>query len=368
MIGRYVLREQDVTEERHKPDGICLGSYNIDCHAVQRLSGPSGWMMEGFLDAPTQPYEIPYRCLTPSSPSNLLVTVCMSATHVAYCTVRMEPVYMMVGHAAGVAASLAHKYGHTVQEVEIERLRHVLREQGQILDAPFEPRVGFTWEPKSPGPDQPVAFQISELEVRDPLVKFWWDFDGDGTVDSKDRSPIYVFAKSKSYTVSLLVADGSGDRSRYCTHVVSVGGSEEGDVTLDEGDEGVTSTGGWRKSSAIGTFYGPSYYHDDNQDKGKRKARYRPNLPRAGRYLVCLSFSPGENRASKVPVTIHHRNGETVVILDQRVKSTVFPFVPVGEYTFDAGTEGFVLISNEGTDGYVLYDAVRWVWVGGEGG
>jgi len=364
LIGRYVLREQDVTEERHKPDGVCLGSYGIDCHSVQRLMGPKGWTLEGGTASPTTPYEIPYRCLTPHAPTNLLVPVCVSATHVAYCTVRMEPVYMMLGHAAGLAAHLALQGNGSVQEVDVEQLRRLLREQGQLLDAPFEPRVAFTWAPQDPVPGQAVAFAVQELEVRTPLVKFWWDFDGDGVVDSQEPAPTHPFANPRRYTVTLLTEDQAGGKSGYRVEQVSVGGSSDGDVTVDDADEGATRTAGWQKSTALGSFCGRTYYHDENSGKGQLAARFRPNLPRAGRYLVCVAYTPNPNRASNVPITICHAGEESTISLDQRTGPTVFPFFPVGEYACDAGTDNYVLISNTETDGYVVVDAVRWVWVG----
>ena len=79
-------------------------------------------------------YDIPYACLTPRTPGNLLVPVCCSATHVAYCSLRMEPVYMMLGHAAGDAAHLAITGRTTVQEVDVTKLRELLRQEGAVLD------------------------------------------------------------------------------------------------------------------------------------------------------------------------------------------------------------------------------------------
>ena len=81
------------------------------------------------------PYEIPYRVMLPkrSEATNLLVPVCFSATHVAYSTLRMEPQYMILGHAAGVAASMAIRQGIDVQAVDAAALAARLASQGAVL-------------------------------------------------------------------------------------------------------------------------------------------------------------------------------------------------------------------------------------------
>lgn len=135
MVGRYVLRQSDLTDKRVKPDGVCAGNYDIDCHVMQRLVVDGKPYVDHTLHRVVDSYDIPYACLTPQKPGNLLVPVCCSATHVAYCSLRMEPVYMMLGHAAGDAAHLAIAGKTTVQEVDVTKLRELLREEGAALDA-----------------------------------------------------------------------------------------------------------------------------------------------------------------------------------------------------------------------------------------
>src|SRR5262249_47662298 len=110
MIGAYVMSEADIMKDHEKADSVGLGSYNTDSHHVQRVVQSDGSVLnEGDFQVGVSPYAIPYRSLTPKPAEcdNLLVTVCMSASHVAYGTVRMEPVYMILGQASGVAAALA---------------------------------------------------------------------------------------------------------------------------------------------------------------------------------------------------------------------------------------------------------------------
>jgi hypothetical protein len=136
MIGEYVIHQSDLQSDRTKPDSIGMGSYNSDSHNIQRIVMTDGSVRnEGDVQVPVQPYEIPYRSITPkkSDVQNLLVPVCLSATHVAYSSVRMEPQYMIIGQAAGVAAALAIHHESAVQEIPIPELQRELRKHGAIL-------------------------------------------------------------------------------------------------------------------------------------------------------------------------------------------------------------------------------------------
>jgi hypothetical protein len=137
MIGAYVMTQADFADNRTKPDAVGLGSYNSDSHHVQRVAMADGSALnEGDFQVPVKPYAIPYRSLTPKAEecSNLLVPVCCSASHVAYGTIRMEPVYMILGQASGVAAALACDGDGTVQRVPVEGLQAKLKEQKAVLD------------------------------------------------------------------------------------------------------------------------------------------------------------------------------------------------------------------------------------------
>jgi len=136
LVGEYVMRQADLQTERTKPDSIGMGSYNSDSHNIQRVAMPDGSVLnEGDVQVPVEPYEIAYRSILPkrSESENLLVPVCLSASHAAYSSVRMEPQYMIIGQAAGVAAALAvHSHGD-VHDVVIPELQQKLREHGAIL-------------------------------------------------------------------------------------------------------------------------------------------------------------------------------------------------------------------------------------------
>ncbi len=136
MIGAYVMTQADIMDQRTKDDSVGLGSYNTDSHHVQRVVGPDGSVLnEGDFQVPVRPYAIPYRSLVPKAAEcrNLLVPVCCSASHVAYGTIRMEPVYMILGQASGVAAALAIDAGSAVQDVPVAPLTARLKAQKAVL-------------------------------------------------------------------------------------------------------------------------------------------------------------------------------------------------------------------------------------------
>jgi hypothetical protein len=138
LLGMYILTQRDVQVDIRKPDSIGMGAYKIDSHNTYRYVAPGGVVAnEGDTEVPLdKPYQIPYRILVPKRDEveNLLVAVCVSASHIAYSTLRMEPQYMILGHAAGVAASLAIKEGKAVQDVDASELRLKLRQQESILE------------------------------------------------------------------------------------------------------------------------------------------------------------------------------------------------------------------------------------------
>jgi hypothetical protein len=137
MVGEYVMIQKDIQTDLAKPDPIGMGSYNSDSHNVQRIVNKDGFVRnEGDMQVPVNPYQIPYRVLLPkkSEVGNLLVPVCFSASHVAYSTLRMEPQYMILGQAAGVAAAMAIRAGAAVQDIDTRQLTRTLVEQGAIVE------------------------------------------------------------------------------------------------------------------------------------------------------------------------------------------------------------------------------------------
>lgn len=144
MTGEFVMTQKDLQTERTKPDPVGMGSYNSDSHNVQRIVDAKGFARnEGNTEVPVEPYQIPFRVMTPKRAeiTNVLVPVAFSASHVAYSSLRMEPQYMILGQAAGVAAKLAIQGSTGVQEIDTKALTGRLRALGAVME--YTPR---TWD------------------------------------------------------------------------------------------------------------------------------------------------------------------------------------------------------------------------------
>ena len=137
MIGRYVMTASELTKQRPTPEPIGMGSYGIDSHNIQRYITPEGYVQnEGDIGVSTNgPYQIAYGSLVPKKEQveNLLVPVCLSSSHIAYGSIRMEPVFMILGQSAATAAVMAIDRGIAVQDVPYAELRSQLEKDGQVL-------------------------------------------------------------------------------------------------------------------------------------------------------------------------------------------------------------------------------------------
>jgi len=139
MIGSYVMTEHELLKRRPTPDSVGMGSYGIDSHNIQRYITPEGYVQnEGDIGVSTNgPYQIAYGSLTPKrgQADNLLVPVCVSSSHIAFGSIRMEPVFMILGQSSATAAILAIDDGLAVQDVPYPKLRERLLKDGQILES-----------------------------------------------------------------------------------------------------------------------------------------------------------------------------------------------------------------------------------------
>lgn len=287
MISDYVMTEKNCKRQEIVEDSVGMGAYNMDSHHIQRYVTPEGFVRnEGDVQVGSRPYPVSYRSIRPkeSECSNLLVPVCLSASHIAYGSIRMEPVFMVLGQSAAIAAVHAIEQATSVQKIDYATLKERLLREGQVLD--FE----------SPPPPAVHSFQKSELP-------------------------------------GIVVDD---------TEAELTGFEAEGHTT--------------------GGYIERGYRHDGNASKGDQKAKYIPNLPKAGRYRVAISYGALANRATEVPVIIHHAEGETTMKVNQQQKpKEKFNLHPLGSFSFEAGKAGWVQLSNAGTDGHVIIDAVQFV-------
>jgi len=139
MVSDYVMTQAECESKTTVSDGVGLGSYGMDSHFCQRVAiekdGKITVRNEGGFGHGVEPYPISYRSIVPRKQecSNLLVPLCLSASHVAYGSIRMEPVFMILGQSAGTAAALAIDEGVAVQDLSYEQLKERLLQDGQIL-------------------------------------------------------------------------------------------------------------------------------------------------------------------------------------------------------------------------------------------
>jgi len=284
MLSDYVMTQDDAQSKRKVSDSVGLASYQMDSHFCNRMivkeDGAYTVRNEGgFGKACPRPYPVSYRSIVPRKEEcvNLLVPICLSASHVAYGSIRMEPVFMILGQSAGTAAVLAIDEGIALQDLAYDTLEKKLAEDGQVLS--FLP--------------------------------------GD----------IYPLAK----------LDG---------------------VVVD--DEAAVAEGEWMHSASAPPYVEQGYRHDVNKNKGGSTMTFTAALPAPGRYEVRLAYSHLANRAEQVPVTVHHQGGTQTVVVNQRKKAEIKAcWTSLGHFDFDE--QARVVVSNEGTKGYVLADAVQFL-------
>ena len=149
MVSDYVMTEHNCRGQTVAEDSIGLAEYNMDSHhchrfvatVTDRATGRERAIVrnEGDVEAPPAgPYPVAYRSIVPKSAEcqNLLVPVCLSCSHIAYGSIRMEPVFMVLGQSAGTAAAMAIDANEPVQKVDYTALRARLLADRQMLDAP----------------------------------------------------------------------------------------------------------------------------------------------------------------------------------------------------------------------------------------
>ena len=137
MVGEYVMRQQDLQDRPHQA--------RLDRHGLVQLRlapraahpTPDGHVInEGDMQVPVKPYEIAYRCIMPKAATvrkPARAGLLLSASHVAYSSIRMEPQYMIMGHAAGRAAALSIRSRVPIQGIDIGELQAALVHDGQVL-------------------------------------------------------------------------------------------------------------------------------------------------------------------------------------------------------------------------------------------
>jgi hypothetical protein len=138
MVGSHVMTENELLKKRPTPQPVGMGSYGMDSHNIQRYITPEGYVQnEGDIGVSTKgPYQISYGSLIPKKGQvqNLAVPVCVSSSHIAYGSIRMEPVFMILGQSAATAAAMAIDGKVSLQDLPYEKLRARLVADGQVLE------------------------------------------------------------------------------------------------------------------------------------------------------------------------------------------------------------------------------------------
>jgi hypothetical protein len=140
----------------------------------------------------------------------------------------------------------------------------------------------------------------------------------------------------------------------------NIGLSDLPGIVVD--DSTAQKVGMWKQSTAYAPYIGTGYLSDNNEGKGEKTVTFTPKIPKTGRYEVRLAFNAGPNRAESATVTILHADGEELKGVKMTTDSLKgLQFASLGTYRFEANGQGFVLISNAASQGYVTVDAVQFV-------
>ncbi|MEZ6041663.1 MAG: FAD-dependent oxidoreductase [Planctomycetaceae bacterium] len=292
MIGHFVMTENELTKKKPTPDSVGMGSYTIDSHNVQRYITPDGYVQnEGDIGVGISPYAIAYGALIPrqEQAENLLVSVCVSSSHIAFGSIRMEPVFMILGQSAATAAVMAIENRVPVQNVAYDELREKLLMDGQVLT--------------------------------------------------------YASASSGGHPHS----------QKAFVEPSSLPG-----IVVDDDD--AIFTGEWRVSSASNYYVANGYRHDNAAKDGKASVTFQTSLEKTGMYDVRICWPPNSNRSSSVRIEVSTVSGTRTITIDQRKPPEGNDhFQLLGTFPFSSDKPAQVTISNSGTDGYVVVDAVQWI-------
>lgn len=127
-------------------------------------------------------------------------------------------------------------------------------------------------------------------------------------------------------------------------------------------DTQAVKSGEWKESVYSKNYLGVGYVHDLNEGQGNKTIRFTPDLPAAGKYEVRFAYPGSRGRAERVPVTVHSMQGAKTVFVNQRDSAPIDNlFTSLGTFEFAAGDAGFVVVSNKGTAGYVVVDAMQFI-------
>jgi hypothetical protein len=236
MVSDHVMTEQDCRRKRVTPQPVGMGSYNMDSHNCMRWVTPEGVVQnEGDVQvSPGGPYMVSYLSIVPKKGecANLLVPVCVASSHIAYGSIRMEPVFMVLGQSAATAAVQAIDDGVDVQKVDYEKLKKRLLEDKQVLEFSGPSRQSAIDSKKLPGvvvDDEAAERKGFEgrSTVATPFVDGGYRHDG-GTDQGKQSAKFTPdLPTAGEYEVRLAYTTSGNRAMNVPVTVVHAGGTKE---------------------------------------------------------------------------------------------------------------------------------------------
>jgi len=232
LVGDFVMTEHHVRGKKLVNDTIAMGAYNLDSHHSGRYVVNGMVKNEGEFQEPVKPYPISFKTLIPKAEecSNLLVSTCISSSHVAYGSIRMEPVFMMLGQASGIAAAEMIQNNLTAQKLESEYIEQLLKTDplvnGTIPEIPINnendvAKVEGDWETsekkytdfyylnflmtsENEGNDAKVTFKKAIPQSGKYEVYFY--VTGEGRKDIKERAtkvPLTIYNGVRNHEITI---------------------------------------------------------------------------------------------------------------------------------------------------------------------
>ena len=421
MIGEYVYVQRDSEHAPadaravYHPDAIAMADYGNNCHGTDHEGPRFGGKHTGEFYHPVPPYQIPFGVLLPRDFDNLLVPAAVSSSHVGFCALRLEPVWMSLGQASGHAAAQAIRKKSSLKKIAIRELQHRLHQSGAatiyvsdvLPDHPEFAAVqwwgmqgglhGLFPMPEKPGQRgrnihgqyfeaNPGHTADLDMAIDDKLMRRWKGIailigldanQLDGIKSDATRGEFIRKVHSLSLTKGLVTSQspipklhlaampnlhppGEVDKIELLSRVITNARELPG-IVMD--DDEATLVGAWEYSTHTPPYVGRAYLHDRKEEKGSKSATYTPSIPREGKYEVRISHCYNVRRATNTVFIVKHADGETRHTIDQQQKPEHADlFRTLGTYRFEKGTSGSVQILNEGSPGKVaIADAVQFL-------
>ena len=306
MVGSYVMTQANCEGREKVEDGIGLAAYTMDSHNCQRVVVDGMVKNEGDVQiGGFPPYPISYRCIVPkkSDCRNLLVPVCLSASHIAYGSIRMEPVFMELGQSASIAAGLAIDKGLSIQEVDVAGIRQILKSN-----------------PLADGSTPEIL--IDNDDTAHVVVNGRW---------IRQQQDAYGF--SRLVDTAAAAAGEAPAKAVGGAPAKAAGGAPAGGMAASGSRAGELKT-----------------------------VRFLPEVLKTGEYSLYIYVPRIKNEASFTTVTISGKKELRVKTGGLSIEGqTSGQWVEAGKVSLKKGMDNYIEISNKGADGAVVADAVLLV-------